>query len=106
MEIEIKIYQDQAGKEPFSNWLLKLDSKTQDIIIRRLNRVREGNFGDCKNLGNEIYELRFFFGSGYRIYFGKEKKTIVILLCGGDKTSQSNDIKKAKQYWRNYNEKK
>ena len=53
MEIEIKIYQDQVGKEPFSNWLLKLDCKTQDIIIKRLNPIREGNFGDYKKDGNE-----------------------------------------------------
>jgi putative addiction module killer protein len=74
MEIEIKIYRDQVGKEPFSNWLLKLDSKTQDIIIKRLNRIKGENFGDCKNLGNEIYELRFFFDGGYRVYLAKRKK--------------------------------
>ena len=102
MEIEVKIHRDQNGQEPFTNWLSKLDKKIQDRIMERLDRIKHGNLGDYKNLGDGIYELRFFFNSGYRIYFGKEGNTIIIILCAGDKSSQSKDIEKAKQYWRNY----
>ena len=102
MEIEVKIHQDQNGQKPFNNWFLKLDLKTRVRITQRINRIEHGNLGDYKNLGDGIYELRFFFNSGYRIYFGKEGNTIIIILCAGDKSSQSKDIEKAKQYWRNY----
>ncbi len=61
-----------------------------------------GHYGDYKNLGDGIKELRFFFGSGYRIYFGEHNERMVILLTGGDKSSQSSDIEKAKQYWKEY----
>lgn len=68
----------------------------------RLNRIRLGNFGDCKGVGGGVEELRIDFGPGYRVYFGREGSFVVILLCGGDKRSQARDILIAQQYWREY----
>ena len=62
----------------------------------------EGLYGDCQSVREGILELRMFFGSGYRVYFGEDEDNIVILLCGGDKDSQNQDIKNAKEYWRDY----
>ena len=62
----------------------------------------DGNLGDTKNLGDDLYELRLFFGSGYRIYYTIENDVLVILLSGGDKSTQTEDIKKAKLYLKNY----
>lgn len=78
------------------------DRKTQAIILNRVNRLRLGNFGDCRCLGQEIYELRIHYGPGYRIYFGDINDEIIILLLGGAKKSQTQDIKIAKTYWQNF----
>lgn len=60
-------------------------------------RLEQGNFGDFKKIDDEISEIRFLFGSGYRIYFTQINNTIVLLINGGDKSSQAKDIKKAKE---------
>ncbi len=75
------------------------DTKTRAIIRTRLNRVRMGNFGDSKSLGDDVYELRVHYSPGYRIYFAEWDGTIIILLCGGSKRSQNRDIRRAKEYW-------
>ena len=103
-ENKVKFYQQPNGKEPFVEWSYSLDKTNQFRIFQRLNRLARGNFGDCKAVGDGVYELRLFFGKGYRVYFGKEGNTIIIILCGGDKKTQSKDIEKAKQFWRDYNE--
>lgn len=100
---ELAIYVTQNGKQPFIEWLESLKDKTLRYRIKeRLDRVSLGNFGDCKSLKNGLMELRFTFGSGYRIYYGEDGDSIVLLLCGGDKSTQSKDIKKAQQYWQDY----
>jgi putative addiction module killer protein len=81
---------------PFSRWLEALGEEGQVIVKRRMGRVTEGNYGDYKSVGNGILELRFH--QGYRIYFTEKGNTIVILLCGGDKSSQEKDIERAKEY--------
>jgi putative addiction module killer protein len=97
------VYADSTGKEPFTRWLNSLkDSRIRRCILARLRRIEQGNFGDCKHLREGVYELRLFFGPGYRIYFGKEENRLVVLLCGGDKSSQDKDLQKAIQYWRVY----
>jgi putative addiction module killer protein len=83
---------------PFEKWLHSLEMPLKNIIDKRLDRVREGNYGDYKSLGGGILELRFH--QGYRIYFTEIGNTVVILLCGGDKSSQEKDIAKAKEYKR------
>lgn len=102
--IKIIIYSTSTGNEPYSTWEDQLDTKTQAKVKNRLDRIRLGNFGDAKVIkGCEgIHELRIDYGPGYRIYFGKQGTTIVILLTGGDKGSQNRDIAKAKRYWLDY----
>ena len=97
------VYTDKAGKEPFTRWLNSLkDARDRRRILARLRRIEQGNYGDCKPIQDGVFELRLFFGPGYRIYFGKDGKTLVILLCGGDKNSQGKDIKQAIMYWNEY----
>ena len=99
----IEIYVTQNGKKPFIDWLESLKDKTVRYRIKeRLDRVALGNLGDYKIIENQVYEFRFAFGSGYRIYFGKEGDNIILLLCGGNKSSQKKDIKNAIAYWKDY----
>ena len=82
----------------FSKWLLKLkDIKAKVAILRRINRIRQGNFGDTKGVGDNISELRIAVGAGYRVYYTKRENKIVILLVGGNKSTQSKDIIRAKE---------
>lgn len=84
--------------EQFSKWLKDLKDKTTVArILSRIYRVEQGNFGDSKQVAERLFELRFFFGSGYRVYYTIQNNQIVLLLCGGDKTSQSHDIETAQQ---------
>jgi putative addiction module killer protein len=98
--MELFRYQRADGGEPFTEWLAAVRDKTAQARIRvRLLRVEAGNFGDCEPVGDGVTELRIHVGAGYRVYFGRRGKTVVILLCGGDKGSQAADIKRAKDYW-------
>lgn len=76
------------------------------FISTRLNRVIQGNFGNCRSVGGDVRELKVDYGPGYRVYFAEDGKVLVILLCGGDKRSQWKDIENAKKYWREYCETK
>ena len=82
----------------------ELETKTQHIIENRLDRIRLRNFGDCKSIDRGVWELRIDYGPGYRIYFGYLNLDTIFLLIGGDKRSQSRDIKKAQQYWKEFKE--
>lgn len=95
---EILTYKTQDGKCPFDIWMSNLDNSIKVRVSKRLERIVEGNYGDYKKLDNDISELRFKFGSGYRIYFTEVNDIIIILLCGGDKSTQAKDIEKAKEY--------
>jgi putative addiction module killer protein len=96
----IRNYTTPDGREPFEEWLDSLrDKKVQAIVLERLNRVRLGNFGDCRHLEEGVYELRIHYGPGYRVYFGEFENVIVILLCGGTRRTQKRDIQRAKAYW-------
>lgn len=100
-EKEIIIYANAKGVEPLSSWLRTIhDPMIRKRILVRIERLAHGNYGDCKSVGDGVSELRMFFGSGYRIYFAEKWGNLVILLCGGDKDTQSLDIKNAKLYWK------
>ncbi len=82
----------------FEAWLVALRDKVgRAIILRRIARVAGGNLGDVKSVGGGVSELRVDHGPGYRIYFLRKEKTLIILLCGGDKSSQARDINSAKE---------
>ena len=90
-------YEVRQTKE-FSKWLKKLkDALAKVAIIRRLDRMKEGNFGDSKSVGSGVFELRVDVGKGYRVYFTNKNNRVVILLVGGDKSTQEEDIKTAKK---------
>lgn len=97
------VFAEKNGNEPFTQWLYELkDSVGRKRILIRITRLEQGNYGDCEPVGEGVSELRMFFGPGYRVYFGEDEENIVVLLCGGDKGSQEQDIKKAKAYWQEY----
>jgi len=99
----VDIYRDERGREPFNQWLNSIkDIRTRARIDNRLGRLRIGNFGDSRRLGSGVFELRLHFGPGHRIYYGRLGSEIVVLLAGGDKSSQMRDIAKAQKYWEDY----
>lgn len=102
----IRIYEADNGKRPFEDWVKDLrDPPTMRRIQARLAGVSAGNLGDTKSVGEGVNELRLAFGPGYRIYFGADGEDLIILLCGGDKSSQDKDIRKAKEFWADYRSK-
>ena len=97
------VYANDNAKEPFTEWIYGLrDVMGRKRILARVSRLQQGNYGDCEPVGDGVSELRMFFGSGYRVYFGEHGNNIVVLLCGGDKGSQNKDIQQAKAYWKEY----
>lgn len=103
----VVIYADQKGDEPFSKWFNSLKDRIVRARIRnRISRLELGNFGDYEPIGEGVFELRLFFGPGFRIYFAEYENTTIILLGGGDKKSQNKDILKAKDCWKEFKETK
>jgi len=95
-------YETESGKCPFREWIDELDFAISARIEARLKRLAFGNFGDAKSVGRGVSELRFNFGSGYRVYFAQSGGNIVLLLCGGDKGTQAKDIELAQSYWADF----
>lgn len=100
--LEIREYYKANGEVPFREWLRCLAAPYIVRVRTRLFRMERGNLGDYKSLGDGVFELRMDFGPGFRVYFGFDGRTIVLLLCGGDKRSQGRDILRAKSYWQDY----
>lgn len=98
--LELLRYQAESGRVPFTDWLDGLRDKAAQARIRlRLRQVQAGSLGDCEPVGEGVVELRIHVGAGYRVYCGRHGKMLVILLCGGDKSSQERDIRLAKSLW-------
>jgi len=92
-----------GGKDLVGEWLLSLkDPEGVAAIARRLDRLEDGNFGDHRGVGGGVFELRIHCGPGYRVYCGEDGPVLVILLCGGDKSTQRRDIRQARRLWSEY----
>ena len=99
MKKELRIYKTKEGKEPFTDWITSLkDVIGRAQITNRLTRAALGNYGDCDSVGNGVFELKIHYGPGYRVYFSEQKEALLLLLLGGSKRRQNKDIKKAKEY--------
>jgi putative addiction module killer protein len=101
--IDIRKYRRADGVVPFDRWMARLrDVRAKARILVQLDRLRLGLPGGWKAVGAGVLELRIHEGKGYRVYFAREGATVVVLLCAGDKSTQSGDIERAKSYWREY----
>ncbi len=98
---EIREY-TEAGRSPFAQWFGSLDAVMAARVDRYIRRLEAGNFGSVKPLREGVFELRLDFGPGYRVYFGREGRTLIILLGGGSKRRQDADIAAAVERWKRY----
>ena len=104
--ISIREYEDIGGHRPFHEWFEGLNSDAARKVTTALYRIGLGNVSSLKSIGGGVYESRINFGPGYRIYFGKEADSIVVLLGGGTKRRQQNDIAHALKRWSDYKQRK
>jgi putative addiction module killer protein len=100
--IELRQYIDLSGRNPFDRWFENLEDSTQARIVVALDRLERGNISAVKGVGAGVSELRLDFGPGYRVYFGRDGNTLVILLGGGTKKRQQADIAAAQMLWQEY----
>ncbi len=104
---KIDYYVTENGKEPFLEWVNSLDIASQIRVDRFIQRVAQGGAKkSIRSLKNGVFEIKIPHGSGLRIYFGEVGNKYILLLVGGDKGTQSKDIKRAKEYWSNYGKQK
>ena len=102
-ERQIRKLELDSGEIPFDIWFVSLDdTKLQAAVDSRLARVRAGNFGDFKGVGAGVFELRIDKGPGLRVYYGLYGRQVVILIGGGDKSTQPRDILRAQQLWKQF----
>jgi putative addiction module killer protein len=104
--VTLKEYLDPNGRSPFRRWLDRLDGTAAAKVTTALVRIEQGNFSSVKGVGSGVFESRIDFGPGYRVYFGKDGETLVILLGGGTKKRQSRDIQDALSCWIDYKRRK
>ena len=104
MKLSVREYLTADDKSPYREWPGTLDAPVRARIQARVLRFELGNLGDSKSVGEGVWEARLAFGPGYRLYFGRHGKTVILLLLGGDKRSQSKDIWRVKQFWMDFME--
>ena len=98
-EYRIQMYVTRAGLAPFEVWIKRVkDSAARQRVYARIDRLRLGNFGDCRGLGRGLLELRIHYGQGIRVYFTVGGRRVIALLCGGSKATQERDIQRARRY--------
>lgn len=101
--VEIRHYLTEDGKDLFLEWLRRVRDPIAKVqIVKRLNRIEQGNFGDHKFCRDGVWELRVDIGAGYRVYYAQAGSQVVLLLGGGDKRSQSADIERAVRHWQDW----
>ena len=96
----------EAGRSPFAEWFNDLDAVTAARVDKYVRRLEAGNFGTAKSLREGVFEMRLDFGPGYRVYYGREGRNIIILLSGGSKRRQDADIAAAVELWKRYKQTK
>lgn len=104
--IEVLEYQDQKGESPFASWFKGLEPTSAAKVTVAVKRIEMGNLSNAKSLGGGVFECRLHTGPGYRIYFGKDGDTLVVLLGGGTKRRQQADIANARDLWSEYQQHK
>src|SRR5208282_755355 len=104
--VELREYRDRDGHSPFGEWCGGLDASPRQRVTTAVLRIGLGNFSNVKGVGAGVFECRINFGPGYRVYFGKDGEEIVILLGGGTKQRQQNDIVRALGRWEDYKQRK
>lgn len=101
--MEVRHYLTSAGRDTYQTWLDRLkDLRARVAIQRRIDRMAAGHFGDHKPCRDGFWELRVDVGPGYRVYYARHGLAVVLLLCGGDKRTQTSDIDTAVRYWIDY----
>jgi putative addiction module killer protein len=104
--VDLRDYVAANGNRPFADWFDSLNAEAAAKIVVGLTRMEQGNFSNTKGVGFGVHEYKIDFGPGYRIYFGKDGNTIVILLGGGTKKRQRKDIQAAQANWADYKKRK
>ena len=104
--LDVREYIDTAGRSPFTKWLRALNVQAAAKVATALERIAAGNHSNVKTVGNGVLEYRVDFGPGYRIYFGRDGDRLVILLAGGTKKRQQDDIEAAQERWADYKQRK
>jgi putative addiction module killer protein len=104
--VEVREYLDLGGRSPFASWSDRLNREAAAKVAAALARIQQGNFSSAKGVGAGVYEYRIDFGPGYRIYFGKDGDLLVVLVGGGTKKRQQEDIRTALARWRDYKQRK
>lgn len=103
LKFSLREYLTQNGQSPFNDWLLGLrDLRARARVRTRLDRVSLGNLGDYASVGDGVFELRIFYGPGYRVYYSQEADNLMLLLIGGTKDTQRRDIRTAREYLADY----
>ena len=104
--IEVREYVDSEGRSPFARWFDGLNARAAAKVVTALVRIEHGNLSNTKSVGTGVSECRTDFGPGYRVYFGKDGDTLIILLGGGTKKRQQRDMEAARAFWREYRRRK
>ena len=104
--LDIREYLDHGGASPFGRWRDELNAPARQKITTALYRLGLGNLSNVKGVGAGVFECKISFGPGYRVYFGRDGEKIVILLGGGTKQRQQNDIYLAQERWQDYKRRK
>ncbi len=104
--MEIREYGDAKDRSPYADWFNRLKAQAAAKVVIALVRMEQGNLSNVKSVGAGVFENRIDFGPGYRVYFGKDGDTLIILLGGGTKKRQRKDIEQAKALWRQYKRRK
>ncbi|MDE0164655.1 MAG: type II toxin-antitoxin system RelE/ParE family toxin [Bryobacterales bacterium] len=103
---EISEYIDTEGRSSYSRWFNRLNAQAAAKVVTALVRMEQGNLSNIKSVASGVFECRIDFGPGYRVYFGKDGEALIILLGGGTKSRQQQDIETARGLWREYKRRK